>query len=135
MLAVHRDHFRNLAAVKFPRERVARRQDSMGRVGKSFPNAVDAAMVGRNKVVALGKVSRDSQAGGAGRSRQSGRNQFAAGEQDTHEPSSSLCDGLLRGRAESRPVIIGQVRDAKPARKTMATWTRTKSTIAMVVKK
>src|SRR5437879_13461007 len=100
MLAVHRDHFRNLAAVKFPRERMARRQDSMGRVSKSFPNAVDAAMVGRNKVVALGKVSRDSQARGAGRSRQSGCDQLTAGEQFIHAPSSLLCGGLVRDRAK-----------------------------------
>src|SRR5438876_8386524 len=66
---------------------MARHQDPLRSIGHGFAHAEDAAVVGWDEPVALGKDGGDSQAGDPCRSRQSSCNQLSSGEYVAHKGS------------------------------------------------
>src|ERR1700736_6630113 len=102
-------------------------QEPLHRIGQGFANAVNAAMVGRDQAVSIGEADSSRQARGARRSRQASRDQLAAAEWFGH-----VCSLLA---AAPLPVVIARIRFAKPARQTIATWTRRKRTRELATKK
>ena len=100
-------------------ERMAQHQDALRSIGHCFTHAEDAAVVWRNEPVAFGEDGGDPQAGEPRRSRQASGNQFSAGQCSAHKGSFL---------ATLWPMIMARTRPVKPARQTMATCTRRKST-------
>src|SRR5215813_11173258 len=64
--SVHRNHFRDLAAVEFACQPTVREQEAMRNVGERLSYPVNSAMVGWLQAVSVGKIGRNTQTGSPG---------------------------------------------------------------------
>jgi hypothetical protein len=115
-------------------------EEALCGVGEGFAGTVEAAVVGRDKTVALchaigGSEAREACGGG-----NAGGDEFAAGDGFHTRSWVAIAGGAMAGEAivgdaRALPVIMARVRVLNPAIHTIATWTTKKSTRALVMKK
>src|SRR5579863_2163587 len=101
-------------------------QGPLGSIGQSLTKAQEAAVIRRDQSISIGEAGGDRHTGCSRGGCQSGGDEFAAGE---------YCAHVRFFLAVIWPVIMAPTRFVKPARQTIATWTRTKSTRRSEAKK